>query len=84
VDDFPIADIVLYPNPVIGTSVLQFSAEGILDLVNIYDVSGKRIRSLPVVSDYVLINAMDYRSGIYFYQVYSEEKLLKTERFIVK
>lgn len=84
VDDFPIAAIVLYPNPVITTSVLQFSAEGIADMVQIYNVSGSIVKELRVTSGYVLINAMDYRAGLYFYQVSSEGRLLKTEKFIVR
>lgn len=84
VDDFQIANIVLYPNPVIGSSVLQFSAEGLADSVKIFDVNGKLAKELTVTSDYVLINAMDYRSGLYFYQVSYEGTILKTEKFIVR
>jgi len=75
---------VLFPNPVTNTSILQFSAEGVADMVQIYNVSGSMVKALRVTSDYVLIDVMDYRSGLYFYQVYSEENLLKTEKFIIK
>lgn len=84
IDDFGKNDAILYPNPVVRTSTLQFSAEGIADKVIIVDINGKQVRSIPVNSAYALINAMDYRSGLYFYQVYSEEKLLQTEKFIVE
>jgi len=76
--------IVLYPNPVVNTSILQFPSEGNVDLLKIYDVTGKLVKEEKVNKDYVLIDAMQYPSGLYFYQVFSENKLLKTEKFIIK
>ncbi|MCZ6595463.1 MAG: T9SS type A sorting domain-containing protein [Bacteroidetes bacterium] len=84
IDDLSQDQIVLYPNPVTSTSILQFSSDGIVDMLKIYDVSGKLVKEEKVNKDYVLIDAMQYPSGLYFYQVYSENKLLKTEKFIIK
>jgi hypothetical protein len=84
IDDNKKTAAVLFPNPVTNTSILQFSSEGIADSVKIFAVSGRMVKELPVTSGYILINAMDYHSGLYFYQVYSEGKVLKTEKFIVR
>lgn len=84
IDDLSQVQIILYPNPVTSTSILQFSSEGIVDALKIYDISGKLVKEEKVSKDYVRIDAMQYRSGLYFYQVFSENELLKTEKFIIK
>ncbi|MCZ6595462.1 MAG: T9SS type A sorting domain-containing protein [Bacteroidetes bacterium] len=84
IDDLDRDQIILYPNPVTSTSILQFSSLGIIDMIKIYNVSGKLVKEEKVNKDYVLIDAMQYRSGLYFYQVFSGNKLLKTEKFIIK
>jgi len=83
-NDFSKNSVVLYPNPVLNTSILQFSSEATADSVKIYDVGGSLVKELTVTSAYILIDAMEYRSGLYFYQVYSEERLLQTKKFIVR
>jgi len=84
ITDLPSYKSMLHPNPVTATSILQFAAEGLADTVHIFDINGKQVRSIPVLTDYILINAMDYRAGLYFYQVSSEGKILKTKKFIVR
>jgi len=76
--------IILVPNPVTHTSVLKFPSEATVDRVKIYDLNGRLITNEGINKNNYTINAMNYRSGLYFYQVFSEEKLLKTEKFIVK
>ena len=83
-DDFILEDVVLYPNPVISTSILHFTSEGMADTVKVYNVEGKMVKELPVTSDYILLNAMEFRSGLYFYQAISEGTIIKTEKFVVK
>ena len=84
IDDLSQDQIILYPNPVTSTSILQFSSEGVVDMLRIYDLSGKLVKEEKVDKDYVLIDAMRYPSGLYFYQVFSEKQLIKTEKFIVE
>jgi hypothetical protein len=81
---YHLKDIRLFPNPVVSTSILQFSSEGAADTVHILDIFGRVISEEKVQSDHVLIDAKAYSSGVYFYQVFSEKQLLKTEKFIVK
>jgi hypothetical protein len=76
--------ITLYPNPVKKTSILQFPAEAAIDRLKIYNLSGKLIRDEIISEKHFKINAMNYASGLYFYQVFSENKLLKTGKFIVQ
>lgn len=84
IDDFNKNQSILSPNPVTHISVLQFTSEGLVDTVKIFDVSGRLVQEEKVTQDQIHINAMDYRSGLYFYQVYSKKQLLATEKFIVQ
>ncbi len=84
IDDLDRDQIILYPNPVTNISILQFPSEGIVAMLKIYNISGKLVNEEKVTKDYILIDAMQYPSGLYFYQVLSEKKLLKTEKFIIR
>ena len=76
--------IVLYPNPITTTSILKFPVEAAVDRLKIFNLSGGLVRDEEITKNHVTISSMDYASGLYFYQVFSENKLLKTEKFIVK
>jgi hypothetical protein len=83
IDDFYLNQIFVTPNPVINTSILQFPAEAAIDRLKIYNLSGKLIRDEIVSEKYFKINAMDYASGLYFYQVFSNNTLVKVANFII-
>ncbi|MEZ4779467.1 MAG: T9SS type A sorting domain-containing protein [Flavobacteriaceae bacterium] len=83
-EDFIISGIKLYPNPVTQTSVLKFPEEAKIDLLKIYDVSGRLILEESVIENYYTIEASKYHSGLYFYQVFSDGERLKSDTFIVK
>ena len=82
--DFSLEEIVLHPNPVTNISILQLPAEAPIDYIKIYDLSGKLVNEESVNGDYFTISAMDYPSGLYFYSVFSYQRLMQTQRFIVK
>lgn len=83
-NDLSTEEIILAPNPVTNSSILQLPSEASVDQIKIYDLNGRIIKDKAINKDYFTINAMNYRSGLYFYQVFSQEKLLKTEKFIIK
>lgn len=76
--------ILLFPNPVKQTSILQWSEQNEIDVVKIISISGQIIREDLVSKNFYTIDAMHFASGLYFYQVYSENKLIKTEKFVIK
>ncbi|MBX2827575.1 MAG: T9SS type A sorting domain-containing protein [Flavobacteriaceae bacterium] len=76
-------DILLYPNPVSSTSILQFP-EGTVDQVQIFDVSGKLIKEIFPTANYIKIDIMQYASGLYFYKAFSEKKPIKSAKFIIR
>ncbi|PHS60630.1 MAG: hypothetical protein COB12_12965, partial [Flavobacterium sp.] len=84
IDDIFKDSIVLYPNPVSNRSILNIPSELLADKLLIVDVTGKIIKEEKINKSNFIINVMNYPSGIYFYQVYSENNLIKTDRFIIK
>jgi len=83
IESYNLDQIVLSPNPVSDTSILQVPFEASVDVVKFFEITGRLIKEFKVTSENVQISTSDYTSGIYFYQVFSEEKLLKTEKFII-
>lgn len=76
--------IVLSPNPVSDVSSINFPSEANIDRIQIMDISGKILQESKVDSEYYFINALQFRSGLYFYRVYSENTMLKTDKFIIR
>jgi len=83
VNDFDRDAIKLAPNPVTQNSTIKFPIETEIDFIKIFDVFGRLVRNEKIYSEYVNINANEYASGIYLYQLFSKDKLLKTDKFIV-
>ncbi|MFT5436258.1 MAG: hypothetical protein ACI840_000902 [Ulvibacter sp.] len=84
ITDFSSEEIILYPNPVTRTSILQLPSTFSVDLIRVYDINGRLIKEESISKDYISIKMMDFRSGVYFYQVFSKNKHLQTKQFIVK
>ncbi|PKA84042.1 putative secreted protein (Por secretion system target) [Ulvibacter sp. MAR_2010_11] len=84
VDEYLTNQIILYPNPVKNISILQLPTKAAVDQIKIFNHNGKLVRDEKITKEYVTISNMDYASGLYFYQVFSENKLLKTNKFIVQ
>jgi hypothetical protein len=82
--DFSSEEIILYPNPVTNTSILRLPSDLSVDLIRIYDINGRLLKQESISKDYFSIKVMDFRSGLYFYQVFSSGEHLKTGQFIVK
>ena len=76
--------IILYPNPVTERSVLQLPIEAEIDQIKIYNISGQLVKTENISSNNFSLNSMNFANGLYFYQVFSKDELLKTEQFIVK
>ncbi len=83
VEDFELSEVVLHPNPVTNTSTLQLPQEGSIDLVKVYDMTGRLVKEISTDSDHVTIHGSEYTSGLYFYQLFSQGGFIATQRFIV-
>lgn len=69
----------MYPNPV--TNKLVVSGTNEMNKIEIYDVSGKVVRSEDVNSNKVSMNLQDLGSGVYFISI-QNEKGTQTAKFI--
>ncbi len=76
--------IILYPNPISEKSILQLPIEAEIDYLKIYNITGKLIKEDVIITENYILNNMNFASGFYFYQVFSNGTLKKTEKFIVK
>jgi len=67
INDFEIADINVYPNPTINT--WNINSDQTIERIDLYDISGKMVKTLaPNSSDYV-IDASNLNFGIYIAKV---------------
>lgn len=83
-NDFLINEITLYPNPLTIKSIINLTIEAKIDQIIIYDIYGKLIKNEIITKEYYRLNAMNYASGLYLYQVFSKGTIIKTNQFIVK
>ena len=83
-NEFSINKISVIPNPISEKSILQLPIEAAIDLLVIYNLSGKIIKEEIITTNNYTINNIDYASGLYFYQIFSNGKHIKTDKFIVK
>jgi len=77
--------VSLSPNPVSASSTLTI--EGILRdqfTLQILDVRGKTIQTVPVKNQQVCIQNRDFAPGIYFYRLISSGKETAAGKFIVE
>jgi hypothetical protein len=84
IDKFYMDRIIVYPNPIRETSILQLPPNAEIDQLKIYNISGTSVFDISISSDHFILNNMDYVSGLYFYQVFSKGVHIKTDKFIVK
>ena len=84
IDDFSKVDAVLYPHPVTAMSVLQFPIDAQIDTIKIFDLSGKLIEEEQITSDHFTFDVMNYRSGLYFYQLLSNNQVIISNKVIIK
>lgn len=67
-------DFSVYPNP--GNGIFRFDFSGIEKIiqVNIFDISGRKLKEFNDLKKIVSVDLSDFGSGIYFYTIRSEKK----------
>jgi len=84
IESYSKSEIILFPNPITNNSILQFPQEAKIDQIKIYTISGKLIKNEVITTENITLKNVDFSSGLYFYQVFSENKLVKSDKFLVK
>lgn len=85
IEDVPINDFVLYPNPVFGITTLSINNEIAGNLnISLFDLLGKEVKhiSCGLINSgvhQIKINTLDLNSGFYFVRIHGEniDKILK-------
>ena len=79
-------DVILYPNPNNGTFTIECSAfETGKAILNIYDVTGKKIAEHLVNSKNktLTINENSLDAGVYYYQIMVNDKTMKSDKLVI-
>jgi hypothetical protein len=80
-------EALFYPNPAQHNLKLKYElpAGSRQATIEILDVTGKKIESMEVTNNFshILLPA-DYNSGLYFYALYVDGKLVKTEKVVLQ
>lgn len=71
----------IFPNPTTGKIIIN---GGKINSIEIYNCLGEKAYSSQINSDKVEIDLSKQPKGIYFYQVQSDKKILKTGKIIVE
>lgn len=74
--------ISVYPNPAVSTINFQLNNNEV-DLIKIFDISGREITALQVSSALESVNTENFEAGVYFYQIINNGTILKTDKFTV-
>jgi hypothetical protein len=82
----PKASFSLSPNPLTDVSVL--SIQNVTDFnsleLEIYDITGKLVKSNKIKSEEYLLNKSNFTSGIYFLKIKSGNKVFDTLKLVVQ
>jgi len=77
--------VTVIPNPVTSTSVLTIGGAAGKDfLIEIYSLTGEKIRTAAVKNRRLLINRTDFTPGLYIYRLYTREKPVISGKFVVE
>lgn len=76
------AELVVYPNPTSNFVEIKYSDDSDLGLINIYNTSGKRVKSIDSDKTYETIDVSDLPNGVYSISIQSADKVV-TQRLIV-
>ncbi|MBP6456937.1 MAG: T9SS type A sorting domain-containing protein, partial [Chitinophagaceae bacterium] len=76
------SDLKIYPNPV--NSILNVQATQRITKIEIFDVFGKKLKTIIDDSTLIHLKMDSYAKGIYFLKIYSEEMSFIVEKVIKK
>ena len=77
-------NIILYPNPVSNTSVLEFyNPKQELFIIEIYDILGNKVFREQSKSNKFYINKNNFKQGIYTYKLINNNQIIHTNKIII-
>lgn len=73
--------LTLYPNPTDGMCHISCT-DGQADLLRLYDLQGRLLMEQPVSGEHTEINLSDFPSGLYFVQLYADNRLIAIRKLL--
>jgi hypothetical protein len=78
-------EIVLpFPNPTSGNITFQFSGDVSNTTIELFDPLGREVQNQKITDNYFTISIIGYSSGIYFYRIDKDGKIINTGKLIVE
>lgn len=74
----------LYPNPVNRVSYLKFVGDNAVTRVDVYDITGRIVKSDKPVNGQIMISKEEYVSGCYLYRLFNDDGKTVTGRFTIE
>ena len=84
IDEFLIHQIKLTPVPVAEIAMLTLPLEIPEAQIHVFDINGKHLFVKDISFKNTAIDFSAYASGLYFYQVYTENELLVSKKLLVR
>jgi photosystem II stability/assembly factor-like uncharacterized protein len=74
----------MYPNPAKDNAIFEVENNNDIMNLSLTDVMGKKVKNMSINSTINHIQLSDLKSGIYFYELQSENKIVKTGKLIIE
>lgn len=78
------ASFEIYPHPVTDVATISFQREQKNARLRILDMLGKEVRNIPFSGKEVRLEKGNLKSGIYFIQVTSNNKIVQSKKLIIR
>lgn len=82
--DQTLSKVAIVPNPIVDKGIMQIPEESGIDHLMIFDAAGRKLVDSSIETSSYTIDSEQYATGLYFYQVFSDGRPLKTSSFIVR
>ncbi|MFH2144381.1 MAG: T9SS type A sorting domain-containing protein [Bacteroidota bacterium] len=74
----------IYPNPVTDHAFIELSSFDYPAIFELYDITGQMVESINIESNITLFQRNNLKSGLYFYSVKSEEKIIGKGKIVIQ
>lgn len=72
----------VYPNPA-NTEVNFNVGNNEVDYISVFDMSGRQVANIMVNGTVEVLNTSDLENGVYYYQIYNNDSVVKSDKFVV-
>ncbi|HXC03819.1 MAG TPA: T9SS type A sorting domain-containing protein, partial [Bacteroidia bacterium] len=77
-------NITVYPNPALGDVTFVITGGGVHTEIYLYDMLGKVIKAIPVITTRTTLFHDDLAEGVYLYRITSDQVVIGTGRLVLQ